>query len=114
MGLKEQILAAKDTKLVPFVVEEWDNLTIYVKTLTGHELCKFRSYSDKQLDQDIYLLTLALCDETGKQIFEPSEVQALKDKSWAALAKLLVVAQKVNSVDEASFEEVLKNLKTRS
>ena len=108
-SLKTLIEQAEDTKIVPFFVEEWD-VTVYIKTLTGQELMDFRSYPDQSKDHDIYLLSLSLCDEDGNRLFGFDEMETLKRKSWAAIVKLTIVAQKVNRFDEESFEELKKNL----
>lgn len=109
--IRAKIKAAQNKKIVPVEIEEW-NTTVYVKKLTGHELIKFRKHdASESRDQDIYLVALAACDEDGNALYTLDEIEDLKEEPATAILKLVLVAQKLNNLDEESFGELVKNLK---
>lgn len=103
--LKNCILNAIDTRIEPVHMPEW-GCTVYVKTLTGKELQDFQNLPQDK-DHATYLLALSLCDQDGTRLFGLDEVEELQAKSWAAIAKLVIIAQKLNRFDEDSFNELV-------
>ncbi len=58
------------------------------------------------------LVVLAACNDAGEPIFTHSDVEALGEKSAAAVDRLFDVAQRLGGFSEEDIEELAKNLET--
>jgi hypothetical protein len=111
---RDDILGASDivTELVP--VPEWGG-DVYVKGMTGAERDKFesgiveqrgKSQSINMANVRAKLASLTVCDEKGKRLFTEADVQALSQKSAAALQRVFSVAQRLSGIGDADVEEL--------
>ena len=117
---RDDILQAEDikTELVP--VPEWGG-DVYVKGMNGAERDKFEGSlvilrgKDKQMNMTnirAKLASMTICDDKGKRLFNENDVQALSQKSAAALQRVFVIAQKLSGISDDDIEELAEELKT--
>lgn len=116
---RDEILQASDivTELVP--VPEWGG-EVYVKGMTGAERDKFESSIVEQRGKEqkmnmanirAKLASLTICDEKGKRLFTEADVQALSQKSAAALQRVMIVAQKLSGIGDEDVKELAEGVK---
>lgn len=118
---REQILQADDLPRETVPVPEWGGEVI-VRTMGGTEqdafeasLVVFKGKGRKRTaerDMKNYtakLVSLVVCDEKGKPLFNQMDVQALGRKSTAALARVVEVAMRLNGIRDEDVEEAEKN-----
>lgn len=94
MNLKDKILAAKDTRLEPVDVPEWE-CTVYVPVMTIAEAEQLQ----KQVGSDDSFARMAcniIRDEDGNRVFTDADVAELSKKSLAALQHVLAAYNQVN------------------
>jgi len=117
MNLREQILAAPDSKRIPVEVPEWD-VTVYLRTLTGTERDAFEGGlmkgKGKNRAPDLTnlrarLVTLCAVDADGKRIFADDDIAALGAKAAAPLDRLFSAAQELNGLNEKDVKELEGN-----
>lgn len=91
---------------------------LYVKKMTGRERDKFetsryRHAGDKFiLDLDntrAKLVTLTLCDENGKRIFNDIDVDRVGDLDADELDRAYEASVKLNGLDKSAVEDAVKN-----
>lgn len=118
---KKDILEIADIKKQLVPVPEWGG-EVYVKGLTGAERDKFESelVTIRGKEQVVNmanarakLAAMSICDENGKRLFGESDVQALSQKSGAALQRIFAVAQKLSGLSDDDVEELTEGLKER-
>ena len=118
---RTEILEASDIKVQEVAVPEWgENAAVYVKGMNGAERDKFEGSlitmrgKDKQMNMAnirAKLASMSVCDEKGKRLFNENDVQALSQKSAAALQRVFAVAQKLSGISDEDVEELAENLK---
>jgi len=118
---REQILQANDIEKELVKVPEWGKAAeVYVKGMTGAERDKFEGsmIQTRAKSQEINmsnirakLASLTICDEKGKRLFSENDVQALSQKSAAALQRVFEVAQKLSGITDADVEELTEEIK---
>ena len=116
---RDDILQADDIKRELVPVPEWGG-DVYVKGMTGAERDKFEGSlitmrgKDKQMNMAnirAKLASMTICDEKGKRLFNENDVQALSQKSAAALQRVFAVAQKLSGISDEDVEELAEELK---
>lgn len=114
MGIlsKKEILEFNDLKQEKLSVPEWGG-DVFIRIMTGIERDKFEEWaasSGKSL-QGIRARIASMClvDETGKNLFDEGDIEALGKKSAAALERVVAAAQKLNAVSEEDVKELAKN-----
>lgn len=110
---KEQILGVQDCKLETINVPEWGG-DVCIRAMSGGERDAFRATIDEANKAGIgmfeaSLLTLTLVDESGKRLFELSEVEALRAKSAKVLDALANQAMRINGMGVKAQEDAVKN-----
>lgn len=114
MLTKKQILQSNDLSKELVKVPEW-NGEVYIRTMTGTERDQFEQSlaisKDKLNLANIRarLCALAICDEDGNRLFTDSEIEALGQKSAAALDRIFEVAQRLNKIGAKDIEDLEKN-----
>lgn len=115
---RDQILQADDLTHEDVEVPEWGG-TVRVRTLTGSERDAFEqsviTRRGKQVDMNLEnlrakLAALTIVDEDGERLFSEADVQALAQKSAAALSRVFTVAQRLNGLTDGDVEELTENL----
>lgn len=111
---KADILGADDSKFEDVEVPEWGG-TVRVRAITGTERDQFDEYQDTvgkkgvRLGTRAFFCAMTICDETGKRIFDPKDVEALGRKSIAALDRVFTVSLRLNGIGKDAIEEREKN-----
>jgi len=114
---REQILTAQDLKKEKVEVPEWGG-DLFVISLTGKERDKFEDSifqtKGKKLERNFAnlrakLVSLTACDENGKLLFTPADINALGEKSAAALDRVFTISQKLSGLTKEDIDELVKN-----
>lgn len=112
------ILEVDDSELRQVDVPEWKG-SVYMKNMSGHERDKFETMCIKQTDGkkkvDVknlkaMLLSLVICDATGKLLMARNDVDRLNGKNAAVINRLNKIAQEINGIGLDENEELEKNL----
>jgi hypothetical protein len=111
------VLALPDLPTVDVPVPEWDAV-LTVRGLTGTERDAFEEscYVGRGKDRrenfgNLRARLVALCvvDEAGARVFAPDDVEALGQKSAAALERLFTAAQRACGLSAQDVEELAGN-----
>lgn len=109
MGIREDILAAKDCTLSePIEVPEW-GVSVRLRFLTSGEREKWELRSGKNSDVRESLAVYSICDIDGKQIFTEADIPLLKEKNAHVLDRLSYAAVRHNKITREDIEELQKN-----
>lgn len=111
MSLKDQILQARDTRLVPVDMEKEWGCTVYVKALTVKERLRFELDVQKAEHTALHgMVCIAMCDEQGNQVFQyPDDLHLVETKAVASVKKVFDAASKLNDLNAKDVEELEKN-----
>lgn len=123
LTIRERILQARDLPVYPEVVPEWDNVTVYVRSMTAKErddwqASYFLARTPKQGDEPVTvknlsasLLVKMLCsDPEGKNlIFTNDDIDALGEKSAAVINRLQEAVRKASGTSEEDQVAIVKN-----
>lgn len=114
MSMREKILNCDDIKHEVVSVPEW-GLDVRVCVMNGLARDKFDhilTTMAKEKNLNHIRATLAVFtvrDEENKLIFSHGDIDALSEKSSAALDRIFAVAQRLNGLTNADVEELQKN-----
>ena len=124
---RDQILGIVDIKIKEFPVPEWED-TVFIRQLTRGDQDAYlkRQYGNTKLKQDrrakdqeisavsiyghdSFLCSRGMCDEDGKLLFKPADIDKLSKKSGAAIGR---IAKEILEFSEMSEDiEELDELK---
>jgi hypothetical protein len=107
---REQIFAAPDIKTEKVDVPEWGG-HVFVRVMNGYER---QAFEEKQQELKLHsfrerLAVTAICDESGKLLFTPADVEALRAKSSGVLTRIADVVLKLNGIGPSAVEAAEKN-----
>jgi len=103
-SLKEVILAAKDRPVKAVEVPEWGT-TVYVSRLSaGDRVALANLARDESLDLAAYAI-LFICDADGNRIFTADDQEALSNKSYEALERIVSEGMEFNGLGPDSIDE---------
>lgn len=114
---KDQILKAKDVKIVKIHIEDWDG-DVYIKEMTGEGqdyIERNRALITNKKDftnMRSKYIALFLTDKDGNLIFDADnkdEMDALSRKSGKVLNLLVNKIQELNGISEEELEKIAKN-----
>lgn len=114
---RDQILQVPDLVTEEVSVPEWGG-TVLVKTLTGAERDRLEativSMNGKKTTTNLKNLRAKMCvascvDEEGKPLFTEKDVEALGNKSAAALQRVFEVGMRLSGLSEEDVDELTKN-----
>lgn len=114
---RDAILAKVDVQERELYVPEWETW-VNVRGLTARERDDYeRSIMvGKGKDRDVNLRNLraklvvrSVVDSAGQLLFSDADIEALGDKSAAALERIFDVARDLSGLSEQDTEELLKN-----
>jgi len=114
MLTREQILGADDLPREKVEVPEWGG-SVYVRTMTAAERDAFEQSlvgdgNTVQLSNvRARLAALTMVDVGGKRLFSDADVEALGQKSAAALTRIVEVAQRLNRLQPDDIEDLAGN-----
>jgi hypothetical protein len=115
---RDEILGANDLRLERVETPEWGGSGfVFVRGMTARE----RDEYDASLlvrdqfslaDMRSKLASMTICDETGKRTFSKDDVDALAQKSGAAMHRVFKTSQELSGLlSNAEVAEALRNLK---
>lgn len=115
---RDEILGASDIAVEPVEVPEWGG-TVRVRGLTGAERDELeaeivRANRDGSTRVDTRnlrarLVALSVVDEAGERLFTCEDIEALGQKSAAALDRVFSVAQRLSGLGDEDVEALAKN-----
>ena len=114
---RQEILGASDIVTEEVEVPEWGG-SVLVRGLTGKERDQFEAsiIVGRGKKRDINMRQMraklaahSMVDEQGNLLFSASDVEALSNKSSAALERVFAAAQKLSGLSDADMEELAKN-----
>lgn len=114
MGLREDILAARDGKLEPLDVPEWGQ-KVWIRTLSGSERDALETLiyqGNKRGGAPNIRAEFAvrcLSDEAGERLFKDNEALLLGKKSGAALDRIFEASRRLNKFDQQDVDDLEKN-----
>lgn len=119
-GLKrDDILKVVDQAIELVAVPEWGG-EVWVRGLNGAERDKFeasmvqtrgKSQTVNMANVRARLAAASMCDEGGVRLFADADVDALGQKSAAALQRVFLVAQRLSGIGEEDVKELAEGLK---
>ncbi len=119
MGLlsRDAILSSNDLTFEEVDVPEWGGM-VRVRTLTGEERDALESSMverhGRKVDVNLSnlrarLVSLSCVDANGDRLFSDLDIEALGQKSAAALERVFAVARKLSGLSEQDVDELTKN-----
>ena len=111
---REKILEANDINFAEVAVPEWGG-TVRIRTISGDLRDGYDLYrskiSDSQTNPGYRAFVCAMCcvGEDDKPMFTTKDIQALGEKSSAALDRVFEAADKINGFTSGNIEETAKN-----
>lgn len=123
---REQILGAEDAAFEDVSVPEWapkgakkpDQVFVRVKALSGAERDRFEASITERKGRKTRtnlanvrarLVTLAAVDMDGKPLFAPADVEALGQRSAAALDRVFSAAMALAGLRDEDIDELTEN-----
>jgi len=114
----DSILSADDLPKELVEVPEWGG-EVYVRCLTAGErddweasvvsLEKNGKTKTDMKNLRAKLVARTVCDKSGKRVFNDSQIEALSNKSAAALDRIYTVAARLSKITKGDEEELLGN-----
>jgi hypothetical protein len=105
---REQILASrKDRKPVPLEVPEWGG-EVYVRVLSAKDQAEL-SDGVKPADIPIRVLVHCLVDESGNQILQEEDAEALAGEDFPIIMRVFAFAAKLNGLSTKELEEAMES-----
>lgn len=114
---RDDILQAKDINSKEVPVPEWGGVVL-VKGLNGTQRNAYEESLIKMNGKNVgmnmqnataKLVALTVVDEDGNQVFQQSDVEALGQKSGAALNRVYEVAQQLSGLSDKDMDELTGN-----
>jgi hypothetical protein len=110
---RDAILAVNDLKKELVKVPEWGG-EVYISAMTGSsrdawEQALVSGKGNNLANIRAKLVAFTAVGEDNKRIFTDADIEALGNKSGAALDRCVKVAQKLNRLTEDDLEELTKN-----
>jgi len=116
---KDEILAAKDLKVVEVDVPEWQG-TVRVSEITAADRLILQAQvlddngKPKKASELNRLLTIGLCalaivDEHGEKLFTVDDIEAFGKKCGTAIDRIFAVADDLNGVSATVAGKIKKN-----
>jgi hypothetical protein len=112
---RDQILAIEDRKTAEVKTPEWgDGASVFVRTLSGAERDELENAIIKARAAGIgnaraRFCAAFACSEEGAPLFTAADVDALTNKSGAALSRILDAGLALNAMREKDVKELEKN-----
>lgn len=105
MNLRDQILGATDLKTASVEIEQW-GLEVPIREFTAAERDKVvKLHTDEEaFNAALQTIVIGSVDENGEGLFSESDVEALSEKSDAAITKLYTEIIKLNGLSSSQEE----------
>lgn len=113
---RSQLLKPRPLAREKVTVTEWGG-DVWVRAMTGTERDEFEQeyMAAKKAAEDYIpnlrarLLVRTICDEQGKSLLTPNDIDALGEQSADVVARLYNVASRLNGLSKGDREELEKN-----
>jgi hypothetical protein len=114
----DQILAINDIKTQELFIPDWDSW-VRVRTMSGAEYDRYQKsiLIGKGKNRDVNLMNaraklvaLTVVDENGQRVFTDSQINALGQKSSAAIGLIFDLATDLAGITEEDVEELVDEL----
>src|SRR5215472_6825818 len=115
---RDDILKAEDGGTVEVDVPEWGG-TVLVRGMTGRERDEFetsmleRGRGGRMVPNPVNtrakVIARCIVDDDGKRLFTAADVQALGDKSGAAIDRVFEVAARLSGMSDEDREEMTRD-----
>ena len=117
---RKEILSFDDTKREELTIPEWNDCTVYIHRMSARErdafeLAMVSAQGRKKNGQDhmqnirARFAVYTVHDAEGKRIFEDGDVDALGNKSGAALDRIFEVSRRLNKFSSDDIDELKKS-----
>jgi len=108
MLTREQILSRVDLRTETVEVPEWGG-EIRIRELTARRRSEFEKLAEQHGDDYAvaWLVAESCVDEAGQRIFSQEDIEALREKSAAALLRIFHQAAQINNL--GNLESTVKN-----
>jgi hypothetical protein len=101
----EDIFGAEDIKTVEVEVPEWGGI-VRLRMMSGEEAAQFSRMVEKDKgNANLKVLAMCAVNEAGDLLFTEEDVERLKKKSLAAIARLAKEAMRINGVSPGDAAE---------
>jgi len=114
MLTKEQILSANDLDVEKMSIPEWGG-DVYIRPLSSRDRDRWESQVATTTGKITYdnlrakLVARSICDEQGNLLFSDSDVEALGNKSAAAMQRIFNRLLEINTITDEDIDELAKN-----
>ncbi len=109
---RDEILASMDREIVAVETPEWGG-HVYVRVMSGRERDAMEISAleahDKRQDFRARLAAFSVCDRGGNLLFSKADIEALAEKSGAALSRVLEASVEINKLSEQDQEDLIQN-----
>lgn len=114
---REQILAAQDIRYDTVPVPEWGG-EARLRSMTGADRDEYEQWLISQRGPDektnirnlrARLVSLSIVDDAGQRLFSDADIEALGERSAAALDRVTEAASRLNSLSQRDVEALAKN-----
>jgi len=112
---RDAILTANDLVMEAVKVPEWGGI-VFVRCMTGRERDSFEAAIDggkgnktSLVDFRARFASAVVCDQEGKRLFSVNDIEALSQKSGAALDRIFDTGKRVNRIGEDEERELIAN-----
>lgn len=110
--LRNLILNAQDLPVKPLEVPEWNNCTVYLKSLNGVERVQLeRDIAAGDKDKTLTYGRIAcavLCDQEGNLLFTPEDIAKLDAKNGGALVRVYEAAMATIAMSQKDIDDLKK------
>jgi hypothetical protein len=116
---RDAIMSAQDVQTEIVDVPEWgEGAQVRVRGLTGRQRDRYEasmiSGAGKRMKMDLNnirarLVAWTVVDEGGNPLFNDADIEALGNKSAAALQRIYEAAQRLSGLSDEDMEELEKN-----
>lgn len=114
-SLRDRILAIEDIPTETITVPQWGNISLQIRGMSGKDrsgLMKSALDSNNELDfsklYPLLIIATAHDPETGERVFSDSDLNAINEKSGAALELVGKVAARLSGMDKESSDDMGK------
>lgn len=108
---RDEILAVNDCRTVEVQVPEWGG-SVLVRVMSGRDRDRFEFMVQKDKDAGKSIdnfrakfCASIVCDEQGKALFSEADIEALGNKSAAALDRILTRGLELAGMDQGALDQ---------
>jgi len=111
---RDQILKSDDLKLTEVQIPEWGG-SVFVKPLTSKQKDQYEASLIDKKGNPVYknirarLAVMCVVSDKGEQLFTDVDIEALGNKSGAALSRIFNVVLEKNNITEEDLGDLEKN-----